>query len=313
MMDRFHSFRENLGPSCLRIRYPFDELAAAPHKSALPSHSNRTEQSSRKDLIMLPRSKQILVAGVVLISLGAVVVGITTARAVRGDQRARRAEDEALALRTALDDVSAPVAHERRNRRELSEKMEGWIDARATWYGGPDGPGPDGMSIYTGSCGYGTSLVRANTALLSLKGERRGHARPFSLTTFHPTHSSQNNHYISAWHTDGGYDWGLTDKCGQCYEVMCVDGATRGKDWSDLGPWGGCAEPGKKSVVVMISDSCPCHHPNSGNKRWCCGDRTHLDLSYAAFDQIAIRHRGVVDLKVRPAPCDKQGVVAYYE
>ena len=94
---------------------------------------------------------------------------------------------------------------------------------------------------------------------------------------------------------------------------MCVDGATRGKDWSDLGPWGGCSEPSKKTVTVMISDSCPCHHPNSGNKRWCCGDRTHLDLSYAAFDQIAVRHRGVVDLKVRPADCQKQGVTAYYE
>jgi hypothetical protein len=41
-------------------------------------------------------------------------------------------------------------------------------------------------------------------------------------------------------HTDGGYDWGLTDKCGQCFEVVCVDGHTRGKDWSELGPWGGC-------------------------------------------------------------------------
>ena len=40
----------------------------------------------------LPRSKQIyLVAGVVLISLGAIVVGVTAARAVQGDQRARRA------------------------------------------------------------------------------------------------------------------------------------------------------------------------------------------------------------------------------
>jgi hypothetical protein len=37
--------------------------------------------------------------------------------------------------------------------------------------------------------------------------------------------------------------------------------------------------------------------PRASNKRWCCGDRTHLDLSYAAFDQIAVRHRGVVDLK----------------
>ena len=72
-------------------------------------------------------------------------------------------------------------------------------------------------------------------------------------------------------------------------------------------------EAGKKSVTVMISDSCPCHHPNTGNKRWCCGDRTHLDLSYAAFDQIAVRHRGVVDLKVRPADCSKQGTVAYYQ
>ena len=33
----------------------------------------------------------------------------------------------------------------------------------------------------------------------------------------------------------------------------------------------------------------------------------HLDLSYAAFDQIAIRHRGVVDLKFRPASCKDQG------
>jgi hypothetical protein len=24
--------------------------------------------------------------------------------------------------------------------------------------------------------------------------------------------------------TPGGYDYGLTDKCGQCYEVLCVNG-----------------------------------------------------------------------------------------
>ena len=129
----------------------------------------------------LPRSKQIyLVAGVVLISLGAIVVGVTAARAVQGDQRARRAETEVSALKTALNNLSAPVTTERRDRRELSEKMEGWIDARATWYGGPEGPGPDGMSIYTGSCGYGTSLVRVTLF-------QRGHAKPTSLTFFVPT------------------------------------------------------------------------------------------------------------------------------
>jgi hypothetical protein len=49
------------------------------------------------------------------------------------------------------------ITHERRERRELSE-MDTWMDARATWYGGKDGPGPDGMSIYTGSCGFGQDL-----------------------------------------------------------------------------------------------------------------------------------------------------------
>lgn len=50
------------------------------------------------------------------------------------------------------------ITHERRERRQLGQLESGWIDARATWYGGPNGAGPDGMSIYTGSCGYGKAL-----------------------------------------------------------------------------------------------------------------------------------------------------------
>lgn len=170
---------------------------------------------------------------------------------------------------------------ERRPRRVLGDfNSSEWKAGRATWYGGPSGPGPDGMSIYTGSCGYGEDL---------------------------------GNHFVTAVQTDGGYDYGLTEECGKCIEVVCVDGPTRGFEWSELGKWAGCQEPAVKSVVVKITDSCPCNHPNEGNKRWCCGDREHLDLSYAAFDQIAIRHRGVVDLKFRPASCKDQGkVVSYY-
>jgi hypothetical protein len=67
----------------------------------------------------------------------------------------------------------------------------------------------------------------------------------------------------------GGYDWGLTNQCGKCFEVMCVPGRTRGTNSSQLGPWEGCQDAGRRSVVVKISDSCPCHHPNSSNKRWC--------------------------------------------
>ena len=34
-----------------------------------------------------------------------------------------------------------------RHRRELGA-MDGWQDGRCTWYGGPGGPGPDGMNIF---------------------------------------------------------------------------------------------------------------------------------------------------------------------
>lgn len=92
----------------------------------------------------------------------------------------------------------------------------------------------------------------------------------------------------------------------------------------------------------------------TGNKRWCCGDALHLDLSYvrsrhrsplaasrsrhcsevgmkpaiciffppssrafplfqAAFDAIAQRDRGVVDLKVRAADCSKWGQQVRYD
>ena len=43
-----------------------------------------------------------------------------------------------------------------------------------------------------------------------------------------------------------------------------------------------------------------------------CGDQKHLDLSYSAFDVIARRDRGVVDLKMRPVSCDLQGQTVYY-
>jgi len=35
-----------------------------------------------------------------------------------------------------------------------------WGTGTATWYGGVDGPGPDGMSIYTGSCACASARAR---------------------------------------------------------------------------------------------------------------------------------------------------------
>jgi hypothetical protein len=40
--------------------------------------------------------------------------------------------------------------------------------------------------------------------------------------------------------------------------------------------------------VVMITDTCPCYYPDNyaSNKRWCCGDMYHLDLSVWAFEKV---------------------------
>ena len=82
------------------------------------------------------------------------------------------------APRPVTNETSAPSPVSRPRERLL---LDGWMDARATWYGGPSGPGPDGMDIFKGSCGFG----------------------------------QMSNHFVTAFNTDGGYDWGLTDKCGQ--------------------------------------------------------------------------------------------------
>lgn len=79
---------------------------------------------------------------------------------------------------------------------------------------------------------------------------------------------------------------------------MCVEGEQRGFSWSESGPWTGCHAGGRMSVVVMVSDSCPCYHPEESNSRWCCGDRPHLDLSHEAFAEIGKLEQGVIDLKV---------------
>lgn len=88
--------------------------------------------------------------------------------------------------------------------------------------------------------------------------------------------------FVTAVNTAGS---GNTDKCGQCIEVMCVDGPTRGLPGSRFGEdaVSACRDPGRKSVVVEVTDSCPCNYPANAasNAMWCCGDVPHFDLGYA--------------------------------
>lgn len=45
------------------------------------------------------------------------------------------------------------------------------------------------------------------------------------------------------------------------------------------------------SVVVMVTDTCPCYYPSNynSNKRWCCGDMYHLDMSVWAYEKVSSR------------------------
>ena len=55
---------------------------------------------------------------------------------------------------------------------------------------------------------------------------------------------------------------------------MCVDGPTRGLPHSRYGAESICYMSGRKSVVVQVTDSCPCDYPSNAasNRQWCCGD-----------------------------------------
>jgi len=88
-------------------------------------------------------------------------------------------------------------------------------------------------------------------------------------------------------------------QCGVCYDVTCVDGPTRGAPGAEF-PDSGCVS--NQTISVMITDSCPCDHANKSNKKWCCGDMTHLDLSYKAFGLIADHDKGVVNIMYEQLP-----------
>jgi rare lipoprotein A (peptidoglycan hydrolase) len=68
-----------------------------------------------------------------------------------------------------------------------------------------------------------------------------------------------------------------------------------------------------KSVMVRVSDSCPCQYPIKGpdgttqeirTQNWCCGGNNHFDLSFWAFEQLAHPTYGVMPIEYRPVNCE---------
>lgn len=148
----------------------------------------------------------------------------------------------------------------------VSANFGSWQTGRATFYG------TDAWSIHKGSCMFGYLDYRRATgwdvvAISDVAQDYRG-------------------------------------SCGKCKEVKCKnmsfkDGYGQWLDRSSV-----CFDE-SSSVVVMVTDTCPCHYPNNyhSNKRWCCGDMYHLDLSIWAFEKLADTKWGVIATTWRDVPC----------
>ncbi|GIM02722.1 hypothetical protein Vretimale_7577, partial [Volvox reticuliferus] len=146
-----------------------------------------------------------------------------------------------------------------------------WRKARATRYGGQD----DGWNINEGSCGYGYL--------------DHDHATGWDIAAM----SDQN--------------WDFSGSCGRCFEVRC-DPTWISDNYGQSFDRTGVCRDSEASVIVQITDSCPCDYPANAwsNRRWCCGDMYHFDMSTWAFEKLAEDKWGVIGIIARPVACDYQ-------
>ncbi|KAL6761928.1 RlpA-like double-psi beta-barrel-protein domain-containing protein-containing protein [Haematococcus lacustris] len=144
-----------------------------------------------------------------------------------------------------------------------------WRSGRATHYGGPGDP----WSIHQGSCQYYYLDPNVNTGWdIAAPGDQN-------------------------WDWDGG-------SCGRCYEVACAGAVFKDGYGNQLDRKSVCYDE-SATVVVQVTDVCPCYYPTNyySNKRWCCGDMYHLDISTYAFEKLADKKWGVIAMKYRQVPC----------
>lgn len=144
---------------------------------------------------------------------------------------------------------------------------EAWRKGRATFYGDRGY-----FSLHEGSCGFGNIDYHQGTG--------------WDVAALPDSHHEYEG------------------SCGHCYEVKCEPMIFKDNYGNILDRKDACYE-NNKTVLVTITDTCPCNFQwnTYSNKRWCCGDMDHFDLSYHAYDKLAARQWGVIGLKYRPAPC----------
>jgi len=99
---------------------------------------------------------------------------------------------------------------------------------------------------------------------------------------------------LSTWSGFGG-DWDKSN-CGRCFEIKCDPDGEWGKNCR--------GDRVQASVVVVVTDKCPC---DDRNRRWCCGDEPHFDLSFEAFGEVGNHGGGVISTAFRPIECPDVG------
>ncbi|GMH41567.1 hypothetical protein BSKO_09477 [Bryopsis sp. KO-2023] len=104
--------------------------------------------------------------------------------------------------------------------------------------------------------------------------------------------------------SDKHYDY--WQSCGRCYEIKCRPMEFYDNYGNHLDRNTACHDP-NKIITVTITDVCPCFDPlpwnYANNKRWCCGDMEHFDLSWHAFLKLADQKWGVIGTYYRPVTC----------
>jgi hypothetical protein len=146
-----------------------------------------------------------------------------------------------------------------------------WRTGRATHYGGPSDP----WSIMDGGCHYGFLDPKKATG------------------------------WDVAAISDVAYDY--KDSCGRCYEVRCKPMDFK-DNYGEYMQRSSVCYDSSASVIVQVTDVCPCHYPANyySNKRWCCGDMYHFDLSDWAFEKLTDMKWGVIGIEYRPVPCNHE-------
>jgi hypothetical protein len=94
------------------------------------------------------------------------------------------------------------------------------------------------------------------------------------------------------------------NSCGNCYAIACRRAVIQDGYGETLDRTSTCYDESRQ-VIVMVTDTCPCVYPANAmsNKRWCCGDKPHVDMSTQAFRKLGDTSHGVMAARWKRVEC----------